>query len=232
MNWGRSFVRVFCIAALGITFSQAVVAADDGYLIKKRDFKKSIKKLAIAPVDASAVLGLDDAMAIQIENYVAGLLQKEKYEVIPSSEYRALREMMSEDVGGTTTAEGQPISGKVRAVREHSYREMLYEHDHDGTVMIKIALVRADYKNDMANWDGTRQKVQWQGRGNYETTILASSVEITIFDRTSLAVFSNKGGLEVLMERIDTSFVPIPKENYFKDGKRIQDSLKIAVAPL
>ena len=86
-----------CLLFVGVTAS---AQDDDPYLIDKRQFKKQFKTIALAPVDADAVLQMPDAVGQMIEQEVTKHLQKRGYTVIPTSVLADIRKMMEQQVGG------------------------------------------------------------------------------------------------------------------------------------
>jgi len=88
------------------------------------------------------------------------------------------------------------------------------------------------FKNDRAEWDGVKQKVEHKGGGQFAGSIFVSSVAFAVFDDTDALLYSNSGGLEVLMRRERDQIVPIPAENYFQDEKLIRKAAQIALAPI
>ena len=223
------------ILAVCIAFSLPSWAADDDdpFLINKRDFKKQIKTVALTPIDAPEVFEMPNSVGLMIEEEITQRLQKRGYEVIPSSMLQEIRDTMEIQVGGYEIPEtGQKDMARVQAVREHSYREMMFRHQMDAVALIRLSLVRADFENDRAEWHGSSQKVQSKGGGRFKGTIPASSVSLLVFDRSEELLFINSGGLEVLMSREKQQLVRIPVEAYFQDEKRIRKAAQKAVSPL
>lgn len=222
------------IAALVFLVVPAAAADDDSpFLIDKKIFKKQVKSVALTPVDAPEAVKMPDFAEAIIQEEIAKRLRKRGYEVIPASVLGDIRETMRQQVGGYQDAKtGRVVTARMQAVREHGHRELLFRHQVDAIAVIRIRVVKADYQNDNAKWDGTRQRVTHKGGGRFKGTISASSVSISIFDRKDKLLFTNRGGLEVLLKRDRQQLVPLPPEAYFKDEKRIRKAAQRAVSPL
>jgi hypothetical protein len=218
--------------ALVILLPALSTARSSPFSVKKRHFKRQIKTIAVAPIDITSEFDIPEEILLLIEEEIAKGIRGEGYDVIPASEYRAIRMDMAEQVGGIMNSRGQIDLARNEAVMEHSYREMVYRHRMDATAIIRIEEVSAFYKNDMADWDGVRQKVKWRGHGNYEGRIPATSIRVTIFDLNNRALYSKRGGLEIMMRRVNTSFLPLSTERFFKDKERIRQAADVAVRSL
>ena len=222
------------ITAICVLLAFPAAAADDSpFRMDKKVFKQQVKMVALSPIDAAPVVQMPDSAEAIIQEEITKRLEKRGYEVIPASVLRNIRATMEQQVGGVQNAStGQIDMARTRAVREHSYRELMFRYPVDAIVAIRIQVVKAEYENDRARWDGTRQRVQNKGSGKFKGTIAASSVSISIFDRREKLLFTNRGGLEVLLERNRQQLIPLPPETYFKDEKRIREAAKEAVKPL
>jgi hypothetical protein len=226
-------LAVLTAASLLVALHPAAAADESPFLIDKKIFKRQVKSVALAPIDApEAVRMPDSAEAIILEEIVKHL-RKRGYEVIPASVLGDIRDTMKRQVGGYQDAKtGRVDMARMQAVREHGHRELLFRHQVDGIASIRIRVVKADYENDNAKWDGTRQRVKHKGGGKFKGTISASSVSVSIFDRKDKLLFTHRGGLEVLLERDRGQLKPLPPEAYFQDEKRIRKAAKEAVSPL
>lgn len=207
---------------------------DSPFLIDKRDFKKQFKTIALSPIDADAVLKMPDSVARMIEAEVTRHLQKRGYTVMPTSMLAGIRDTMESQVGGLEDPEtGQTDVAKLQAVRSHAFRELWFQHEFDAIATIRVAVSRAQFENDRAEWDGVKQKVENKGRNRgYSGTIVTSSVSFAVYDQTEKLMYVNYGGLEVLQMRIEAQLEPIPAENYFSDEKKIRKAAQIAMKPI
>ena len=223
---------LIAVCMLLITLPAAAADKLDPYLIDKKVFKKQIKTIALAPFDVPEILEMPDGIEQMIEQELIKRLEKKRFEVIPSSVYQEIRNTMEKQVGGYNTDAGRTDNTRVRAVREHSFREMLFRHEMDAIVLMRIGVVKAAFENDRATWHGTTQKVEHTGGGWFQGTITSSSVQLFFLDRAENLLFENSGGIEVLMQRKGSQIVRLPAESYFQDEKRILKAAQTAVKPL
>ncbi|MCZ6643566.1 MAG: hypothetical protein O7F71_18485 [Gammaproteobacteria bacterium] len=233
-------VQLLVIFSLICTTS-ATFAADSPYLIDKRTFKKTIKTLALAPAEASKTLAMPENIGYMLETEVANRLERMGYELIAVDNYRNIRDRMERQVGGYAVTGSEALDAdKMAAVREHAFREMLFRHDMDALVTIQVRHIGAPFENNKANWDGVDQKISTKtggigelfGKGKYSGTTGASSLQISIYDRSDELLFSARGGIEVVMQLDGQSLAALPTEQLFLDEKRLLKSVRLALKEL
>ena len=224
----------FILLWLALVIPALAARTDEAFFISKRDFKKQYKTIALSPVDADAVFGMPDSVAVMIEEEITKHLEKRGYTVLPSSVLADIRKTMEEQVGGVTNAEtGETDMAKLQAVRTHAFRELWFRHDIDAVATIRLSVSMAQFAKDRAEWDGVKQKIEHEGRDKgYGGTIAASSIGFAVYDHTDKIKYQHYGGLEVLQMRIDARLEPIPAERYFSDEKRVRKAAQVAVSPI
>ena len=88
-------------------------------------------------------------------------------------------------------------------------------------------------ENDSVEWDGTKQKIEREGRsGDYAGRIYVSSVLFAVFDESDQMMYANRGGLEPLMRREKAQLLPLSADQYFQDEKKIRKAAQIAMKPI
>lgn len=217
----------------------AEAAKVDAYKIKKKDFKKQVETIALAPPEALQQLSLPPATGRLIEQEISRVLSRKGYTVLPSSVFQKIRDTMKQQVGGYKLPDGSDDLEKMRAVREHSHRELLFQHPVDAVLGIHVRLVAAPFEKDKASWDGITQKVQksdnslydLMGGGKYSGNIGAASLRLSFWDRDENLLYSHAGGIELVMMRNGKLLEPLPTAGLLKDEKRIKSSVKIALKP-
>lgn len=227
--------RQFLLAALLLLLAFSVDAAkkSDAFTVSKRDFKKNFTTIALSPVDAELHFDMPDSVARIIEEEVTSHLQKRGYTVIPSSVLGGIRKKMEAQVGGVKNAEtGELDAAKLRAVRSHALRELWLQQQFDGVATVRISATSAQFAKGRAEWDGVKQKLESEGRDKgYGGSIAASSISVAVYDESMRSQYIYYGGLELLQMRVDAALLPIPKEQYFSDEKRLRKAVRIAVSP-
>jgi hypothetical protein len=212
----------------------AAADKDDAWMIKKRDFKKVYKTIALAPVDADASLDMPDRVAAMLEEEVTARLQKRGYTVLSSSVLAGIREEMTQQVGGTTDPEsGRVYTAKLKAVREHAFRELWFRHQFDAVATIRVMGYQVPMESDRVEWDGAKAKLAYEGRSKkYSANVHVSSVSVAIYDAASKPLYLYYGGLEPLMWRQGEQLQPLTPDKLFLDEKRIRKAAQIAVDPI
>ena len=89
MNRVLATLIAFCIVLPAIAADK-----ESPFMIEKRDFKKTYRTIALAPVDADTLLNMPESAARVIEEEVTRHLEKRGYTVIPTSALRGIRETM------------------------------------------------------------------------------------------------------------------------------------------
>ena len=223
------------LGLLAVHSPSASLAADhEPFIIEKRDFRKQYRVIALAPVDSDPILKMPESVAAMIEEEVTRHLEKRGYTVIPSTVLASIRAEMTEQVGGLENPDtGQVDPAKQQAVRGHAFREMWFRNEFDALATIRVSTTRVRMENDSVEWDGTKQRIQREGRsGNYSARIYVSSVSFAVFDAADKPLYTNYGGLEPLMWRERDQLQPLPAEQYFQDEKKIRKAAQIAMRPI
>jgi hypothetical protein len=217
---------LFWLVGLGLG-GTAIEAADPSpYLISRDEFRRDVKVIALMPVEAPAWMELPAAAAARIDRAIANRLTKEKYALLPATTYARIQEKMLSHIDDPTDARQRS------AATEHSLRELLLRHRFDAFLQPRVVRVDAAYESDRSEWDGTKQSVKHKGGGKFSGKVAASSIEITIADRSQRPLFRGYGGIEVLMHRVDKQLIPLPSSDLFQDDKRIDKAVTIALDEL
>jgi len=239
MKQHKRYLSFTLLLVFATTFGYAASSKDAFIGIKKSTLKKEYRHLAVAPLEAAPGLNIPDEVRTILEHEVVKRLEKEGFKVLPPQVMQDIRQHMNNLVGLSDQA-GEDDSKKLAAVLEHSYRELLLQHQVDGLVSLRVLAVGAPFKDDKAEWDGASQKIKHKGDGlmkfitgkNYGGTIAASSLKVSIWDRRETLLYSWGGGIEVLMERNAKTLEQIPASEFWQDKKRIKNSVKLALSPL
>ncbi len=224
------------LTAMSLLASGVAASADpdEAYMVDRRQFKKTYKTIALAPVYADPYLKMPSSIADLLEKEVTAYLKKEGFTVIPSSVLAGIRSQMTEQVGGYATADASEVDvAKAKAVRDHSVRELWFKEDFDALVSIRVTITRMPIESDRIEWDGAKQKIETKGRGRkYTAQIPVSSVSVGFYDVSDKPLYLAYGGLEALMYRDGEQLQPFDVDRFFKDEKRIRRAAKLAVDPI
>lgn len=227
----RLLVAFFLI---GFAATAAGADKDSPYLIDQREFKKQYRTIALSPVYADPFLQMPDSVGKAIEAEVTRHLEKRGFTVLPPSVLGDIRSTMSTQIGGIS----DPATGEVDTVRQevvhtHAFRELWFKHELDAVAMIRVRVRQVPIENDSAKWDGAKQRIEHSGgSAKYAVDGWVSSVSIAVFDERQDPLYTNRGGLEVLMQRESGQLTVIPAERYFQNEKRILKATQIALKPI
>lgn len=228
----RWMVAIQTITAGALVAASVHAADESAFLIDEMAFDNQITSIAVAPLNVVSIFELTDATIEMLETETMRLLAKKKLEALPIDVYRGIRDVMSDRVGGIRNTEGVYDAVRVATVWDHSKREVLLRHAVNAILTVSVTMVNAPFENDRAEWDGVKQSIDSQGRGNFSGTIRAASIHASIVDRQDNLLFAHSGGIEVLQDRVDAQLIPRPKEEMLKDDKRLLKALQIALDPL
>ena len=231
--------KIIIALILALTSTAAFAEKESPFIIDKKEYNKRVKVVSLAPLDVAPGLDLTPEMHQFIETEATKQLEKTKVDAIAIEPYARIRDMMIQQVGGITNADGQVLTTKQRIVWDHAKREMRHRHQMDAFAQISIRPVSAIFTDDRAEWDGVKQKVKASGDGfslfggkNYQGTIGALSFQLAMIDRNDELLFVNRGGIEVLQERQGPKLVALDTTLLMQDEKKIKKAIQLAFKPL
>lgn len=207
----------------------------DAYLdIKKREFKKQFKYLAVSPLIAPESIAMPDELKNVVSNEVLKKLNKSKIKVLEPEQVLAIHQQFVE-----LYPNGLDDSNRA-LIEEHTQRELFYQYPVDGLVSVQVMPVAAPFLKDKAEWGGTSQKIKHRGDGffgaltgkGYGGTIAATAVRIVISDRTGKPVYRWEGGIEVMMQRNGKKLEALPVTDLWQKPKRVTKAVKYALKPI
>lgn len=138
--------------------TSAAHAADSPYLIKKKDFRKQIRSVALAPLDVPQMLVLTPEMRTFIETEATRRLDKTKLDMVGIEPYAEVVTLFKQQVGGLLNDEGKIDTRREALMLDHARREMRRRHPVDGFAEISLRVINAEFADDRAEWDGIKQK--------------------------------------------------------------------------
>ncbi len=227
----RNVVRLGWLATAMLAAGSLQAADDSPYLIEKKVFKKSIRKIALTPLDTPALFALTDEQVAMIEAEMVERLEKKKFDIVPIDTYRQLRDTMIAQIGGLEGANGALDNERVLAVWDHARREMFFRHDVDAIATISMRPVSAPFEKDRAEWDGIKQKIQSKGRGSFSGNIAAASLQLHFTNRDGELAYLARGGVSVLQRREGAKLVEA-MDGVFSDDKRLNKAVRLVVDEL
>lgn len=214
-------------------------AEQSPYLVPKKEFAKTVKSIALAPLEVPAMFALRPGLRAAIETEATRALQRKKFKLTEIEAYAEIRTLFAQRIGGLHNAQGELDPQRHAAVLDHAKREMRLRYPVDAFAEITLRPVRAVFSDDRAEWDGTKQKVEHSGDEfslfggkNYQGSIAAISFQLAIFDRTDKLLFVSRAGVEVMQQRQGTRLVVIPAEQLLQNEKQVLKAVKSAFKKL
>ena len=235
-------VRIFVLGIISLYLSSifAVQAATEApFLIEKKVFKKSVKAVAVSPLEVPDMIQLSDEMRAYIEAEASKALAKTKIKSVGIPAYAEVQTLFANQIGGLRNTEGKIDSQRKSVVDDHTKRELRMRHSVDGFAQISLRVVNAPFSDDRAEWDGIKRKVKSSGDGftlltgkkNYQGTIAATSFQLAIYNRNDKLLFVQRGGIDVMQERKGENLI-LRSDDFVNDPKRLKKAVKMAFKSL
>ena len=233
-------LNMSCLVLLLGGLAPAMYAADDSpYRISKKEFRQQVNSVSLSPLHVPPIIELSEDMRRLLEAEAVKRLSKTKLEFLPIEPYAQLRATFAVQIGGLYNASGELDARRQAVVFDHAKREMRMRHQVDAFAEISVRMVHASFLKDRAEWDGIKQKVQASGDGfalfggnNYQGSIAAASFQLAIYDRSDNLLFVNRGGIEVLQERVGTQLKLLDMSTILNDEKRMAKAVRLAFDPI
>lgn len=225
--------RSIPIGILAFSFMSVSCASTTPYnpfKVEQDEFFKTAKIVALGPVFVPADITDTDEAKTKFESAITAKLTQAGFSVIPSKEYSAIWKRMTEEIGGYF----DPVSGKrdeakFKAVREHSRREVSTKFNVDTLLFPRIQIVKAEWKDAYATWDGTTESVQSKGDifmqallfQSRSGTVPALSLVVFIEDLNGRSLYAHAHGLQVLTKFTGGEFVAVPQQELFQEQRNL-----------
>jgi hypothetical protein len=242
----KDLMRPFTAAALTILplllaacSSKPRIEAADPFLTTEAAFKKSVKILAVAPVEIPPGLPDTATVADDFSALIDAELHRRGYTVIRPQRYTASWNRVSAEMGdfALVGSEGRD-EAKMSEAMVRTMDALGADFKLDAVVFPSIVVVEAQFRAGRAVWDGAEQKIETAGAmesffsGSQEGVVGALSLKLSIRDREGKTLFIHNGGIQVLSKMEGKSFVNVPRGDLFTDKERNRRAVEIAIEPL
>jgi hypothetical protein len=219
--------------------SKPRVASTDPFIEPQKSFKKSVKILAVAPVEIPPGLPDPKPVADEFSSLIDKELNRYGYTVIRPQDYTAAWNKVTEEMGDLSLlGSGERDEAKMCEAMARTMESLGANFKLDAVVFPSIVVVEATFGAGRAVWDGAEQKIETAGAmesffaGSQRGVVGALSLKLSIRDAKGNPLFVNSGGIEVLSKMAGKAFVNVPREELFTDKERIQGAVEIAIKPL
>jgi hypothetical protein len=216
----------------------------------RADVLAHVKRVGVlSPMLLPAFTQREDLKAA-LQAKAADALRQAGFEVVGSEDYESALDRFIRQVGGIyDTRTGALKQQEYRTAAEYARREFADKDHLDGFVYLVLRATSASFNNGTASWDGARDRsagphvdVTLSGLLTYKPggtgTLPAYSLLLQIANTENQVVFGRLGGIQLasyhtaLHPEGGDTFRDVPPENLFRDEKRIERAIHIAVVPL
>jgi len=225
----------FLITAAVFSAPAHAQSTKDAYIdIKKKQFKKQFKYLAVSPMIAPASIAMPEELKKVVADEVLKKLKKAKIKVLNPEQVLSIHQQFSSLYSGGVDDKNRDV------IEEHTHRELFYRYPVDGLVSVQVLPVAAPFLKDKAEWGGTSQKIKHRGDGffgsitgkGYGGNVAATAVRIVISNRQGKPVYRWDGGIEVMMQRNGQKLEALPISDLWQKPKRVSKAVKYALKPI
>jgi hypothetical protein len=238
----RSFVAAALVASsllfLGCSSRPRTVTTDP-FLVSKSEFRKTVKVIAVAPVEIPG--GLPDATPVvdEFSALIDAGLARYGYSVIRPQKYEsAWKKVCGDGNDFRDPKTGERDEARMAEAMTRTLESLGAAFKIDGILFADVVVVEAEFGAGSAVWDGTNQRLETAGpmesffAGSQRGVVGALSLRVRILDGEGRPVFLHSGGIEVLSKMAGKTFVKVPPQELFKDAQRNRKAVEIALKPL
>ena len=208
------------------------------FATSREDVLAKVETIALAPVSFLGIYQAQNDFAQQVEDLVSSELKQAGFEVIPSSVYQSVTQPIVEDAGGSfDPSTGKADTQKALQILTLARAELAEKHGADAVLYPQVTLVKANWKDGMARWDGVSTGITGKtgfgctaGASNRKGTTGASSLKVTVVDADGTVQYSQTGGIE-LLSHYDSGFKRVPQSELYRDKERNHQAVQIALGP-
>ncbi len=238
----RPLVAAALVASLLLLLgcsSRPRTVTTDPFLASKSEFRKTVKVIAVAPVEIPG--GLPDATPIvdEFSALIDAELARYGYSVIRPQEYESVWKNVSGDGNDFRDPKtGERDEARMAEAMAHTLEALGAAFKIDAVLFADVVVVEAEFGAGSAVWDGTDQELETAGpvesffAGSQRGVVGALSLRVRILDDEGKPVFLHSGGIEVLSKMSGKAFVKVPPQELFKDNERNRKAVGIALKPL
>lgn len=219
--------------------SKPRIESTDPFLTPEEGFKKSVKILAVAPVEIPPGLPDTTTVADEFSSLIDTELNRRGYSVIHPQQYTAAWNKVSAEIGDLRLlASGDRDELKMCEAMVRTMESLGADFKLDAVVFPTLVVVEAEFGAGRAVWDGAEQEIETAGAmesflaGSQRGVVGALSLKMSIRDVEGNPLFVSSGGIQVLSKMEGKAFVNVPREELFTDKERNRRAVEIAIEPL
>jgi hypothetical protein len=216
-----------------ITSGCAKPPAYNPFQLPQNEIYTRIKVIGMTPLVIPKWAGKADPVKVKMEAQMTGRLQEAGFAVIAPLEYEKIWNRLLDQMGGYF----DPFTGKLEkkkyeTMRDYARREMVAKFKIEGLLYPNIQSVGAPINGATATWDGTSESIlvgDWYG--TFTGSILAMSLLINIEDNNGVALYTNRGGIQLLQKIYYGKTFTVSTSKLLTDEERIAEAIHISLGP-
>jgi hypothetical protein len=233
-------IEVAAISLFLCTVGCAASAPYNPFKVDEEEFFRTAKTVALSPVQVPTDIADSEPVKDKFETLLLVKLRQAGFTVVPSKEWSGIWERMTGEMGGYF----DPITGKrddakLKAVREHAFRELSTKFNPDVLLYPRIVVTNAKWEQGTATWDGVTEQVQPTGDRfmlaligmQRYGTIPALSFVVSIEDPTGRSLYVNSHGLQALVKVDGKDYRPVPRDTLFEEPRNLA-AIDAVMAPI
>lgn len=233
-------IGVAAISLLLCAVGCAASAPYNPFKVDQEEFFRTAKTVALLPVLVPTDIADSEPVKEKFETLLLVKLRQAGFTVVPSKEWSGIWKRMTEEMGGYfDPITGKSDDAKLKAVREHAFRELSTKFNPDVLLYPRIVVTNAKWDQGTATWDGVTEQVQPTGDRlmlaligmKRYGTVPALSFVVSIEDPTGRSLYVNSHGLQVLAKVDGKDFRPVPRDTLFEELRNLA-AIDAVLAPL
>ncbi|HKA32195.1 MAG TPA: hypothetical protein VKH64_03210 [Candidatus Binatia bacterium] len=212
----------------------------DPFKVAQSDIRGRVKVVALVPIELSTDAEDPAGVKAKFEWLIRSKLEEGGFKVIPSDEFASIwKKTVAQHGPIYDPASGKRDDKKFNAAFAAAARELWGKTGADALLQAVIAVVKAEFSSNLAEWHGAIDYVRpdgvwgvFSGR-QYVGTVPALSLWVGLVDFQGTEMYVNAGGIQV-MSKVGSGmkFYEVPLHDLFADQAKNLRSVAIALNPL
>jgi len=207
---------------------------------RRDQFFSEVKNVALVPLRGTQIKGRDDVPAL-IEMMLQDKLQRYDISSVPANIYGDRFDEKMQELGGMyDPITGELITEKRDAIVSYARQGVEAGHAIDAYLIPTLTVKAAPYHQDVADWDGVREKVYlpkaksiWTGGVAADAgTVTALSLNLRLERPDGSEIYESAGGWQPLEKFAKEGRQTLLPPDLFNDEKRNRLAVHFALRPI
>lgn len=209
------------------------------FKIVQEELYGKVQTIALAPVGVPTGIEHPRSVQVKFEALIGAQLRAAGFSIVSSQKVVEIWKRMAAQSGGFyNPVDGRLDKAKFQAVRAHILRELGAQFKVDAVLYANIQVVhQVEFAGNKASWDGTSELVTSSGGidlfgPNYHGRVSTLSLFVVLEDMHGVAMYLNKGGMQVLAKIAGGKMVPVLPHELCANEERNVAAVALALSPL